>query len=1055
MQGPNGTTSTNLAKNDAYSQTDLRSLFQGNHDQGNGASSRGTVKAVICEAIVLLKLRYCRSDQIQENPSQKFLGANQTSLCNSPPHKFPDKESAGVSQHEGQDRYHHRHPDAGKLQVNLEVECMPSDLSETTDQHEVVPAGGTVPAAGSDKEDLKDPAQSAAISCTHCGIHSSVCWRSGPSGPKTLCNPCGLRFSRSTLHKKPPAKAAQSQVAKAAKSQSAKAAHSQASKAAPSEGPKPSFVSHISSILDSGPSLNDRPSKKQKCHKLTVYGSERFTTEQGQHPNQQGMATISRVSGMLPAAHDEATEDTYSLLNPVEGTLDEDAWLKDICCEICGSNEADEDMLLCDGCEAGYHSLCLGLPGIPDGDWFCACCQGKQIPANHDTQAAADVSISQNNRSDPTNKASPSPGPFTSSMEWAADQAPGGCPPTPRRKTTDAGEPNQEKVYPGEAPPTRFHSFTHEPIRGYVSSSPSALEGTVVGVNQITCGIRPAEISQLQLCASPLPRDLSTSPRDLNTRGLRPAEGSQLQLHASPSLIDSNTSPRYLSIPPPEITDKRVPAQSLNAFRAGWGQLHLHASSSLDDLEPAGADDSGAGVVDQSSCAFMVNGVAKHLLLHHVASSPGPLKPPGKRPVGRPRKSKSCVNLTKLGAAAGLSPGCPATLPSANYGRLHPYEEIGRKLAQVGVGGRDKNLQPGAEEGRQPTFSNQTLQLINSQASIHHGCGSCRCASISTLKSISGGAGPEAGNTTESVGAEFSWDEPSPKPAAIPAPNAAAVPAAKASKLGRSSDAASDGVNAAAVTAARASKLGRSSDAVSDSVNTAAVSSARASKFGRSSNGVNGFKVRRGGVLRMHKVPPPIYLIHQQQLRQQQTISRSMNWRKGRYSIPLQQALNQEQLHLEAVRLIFKNSYTWSLRVAARPRAIWNSTHLLQAGPEQYENRQVVRQSIANLREKKYKAAGVDNYLFALDEDTVVDATRESNIARFMNHSCMPNCETKHVLVEGQRRILIYAGRAVAAGEELTFDYKLVDGLLCNPNSSRLNFEKVKCTTASACRRFI
>lgn len=34
-------------------------------------------------------------------------------------------------------------------------------------------------------------------------------------------------------------------------------------------------------------------------------------------------------------------------------------------------------MLICDGCDAAYHTHCLkpALPGIPDGDWFCHECE--------------------------------------------------------------------------------------------------------------------------------------------------------------------------------------------------------------------------------------------------------------------------------------------------------------------------------------------------------------------------------------------------------------------------------------------------------------------------------------------------------------------------------------------------------------------------------------------------------------------------------------------------------------------------------------------------------
>lgn len=69
-------------------------------------------------------------------------------------------------------------------------------------------------------------------------------------------------------------------------------------------------------------------------------------------------------------------------------------------------------------------------------------------------------------------------------------------------------------------------------------------------------------------------------------------------------------------------------------------------------------------------------------------------------------------------------------------------------------------------------------------------------------------------------------------------------------------------------------------------------------------------------------------------------------------------------------------------------------------------------------------------FLFTLNEDYVIDGNRRSNIARWINHSCNPNCEA--VLEEsasGRRdrdRIWIEAIRNIAAGEELGYNYGIV-----------------------------
>jgi histone-lysine N-methyltransferase SETD1 len=77
-----------------------------------------------------------------------------------------------------------------------------------------------------------------------------------------------------------------------------------------------------------------------------------------------------------------------------------------------------------------------------------------------------------------------------------------------------------------------------------------------------------------------------------------------------------------------------------------------------------------------------------------------------------------------------------------------------------------------------------------------------------------------------------------------------------------------------------------------------------------------------------------------------------------------------------------------------------------------------VRQRVADLREVNYQKQGIgSSYLFRIDDDTVVDATKKGGIARFINHSCMPSCTAKIIKVEGTKRIVIYALRDIAKSE--------------------------------------
>ncbi len=60
-------------------------------------------------------------------------------------------------------------------------------------------------------------------------------------------------------------------------------------------------------------------------------------------------------------------------------------------------------------------------------------------------------------------------------------------------------------------------------------------------------------------------------------------------------------------------------------------------------------------------------------------------------------------------------------------------------------------------------------------------------------------------------------------------------------------------------------------------------------------------------------------------------------------------------------------------------------------------------------------------FLFELDDDWVIDANQRGNAARWINHSCSPNCEA----VDEEGRIFIEAIRNIPAGAELGYDYNI------------------------------
>ncbi|XP_061675414.1 histone-lysine N-methyltransferase 2B isoform X2 [Syngnathoides biaculeatus] len=107
----------------------------------------------------------------------------------------------------------------------------------------------------------------------------------------------------------------------------------------------------------------------------------------------------------------------------------------------------------------------------------------------------------------------------------------------------------------------------------------------------------------------------------------------------------------------------------------------------------------------------------------------------------------------------------------------------------------------------------------------------------------------------------------------------------------------------------------------------------------------------------------------------------------------------------------------------------------------------VIRSVLTDEREKYYDGKGIGCYMFRIDDFDVVDATMHGNAARFINHSCEPNCYSRVINVEGRKHIVIFALRKIYRGEELTYDYKF-------PIEDASN--KLNCNCgARRCRRFL
>lgn len=87
---------------------------------------------------------------------------------------------------------------------------------------------------------------------------------------------------------------------------------------------------------------------------------------------------------------------------------------------------------------------------------------------------------------------------------------------------------------------------------------------------------------------------------------------------------------------------------------------------------------------------------------------------------------------------------------------------------------------------------------------------------------------------------------------------------------------------------------------------------------------------------------------------------------------------------------------------------------------------EVIRPIIADKRQINYEKMGNHGtYVFKADSDHYLDATFRGGIARWINHSCDPNCESRIIKLNGRFAVVLVAIKDINPCEELTYDYKL------------------------------
>ena len=87
-----------------------------------------------------------------------------------------------------------------------------------------------------------------------------------------------------------------------------------------------------------------------------------------------------------------------------------------------------------------------------------------------------------------------------------------------------------------------------------------------------------------------------------------------------------------------------------------------------------------------------------------------------------------------------------------------------------------------------------------------------------------------------------------------------------------------------------------------------------------------------------------------------------------------------------------------------------------------------ITNAMCEKREIMYREMRIQDYQFRVSEDLVIDATLKGGYARYINHSCEPNCIAKIISGaspnERLKRVIIIARCPIVEGTELTYDYQ-------------------------------
>lgn len=138
--------------------------------------------------------------------------------------------------------------------------------------------------------------------------------------------------------------------------------------------------------------------KSKELQRLTFYGPGpkilgSKKAKPNPEPKMKDVTVTTNSNGITTTASTSATANTAN--DPID-------LLADSACMVCGNGESEESILLCDGCDDGYHTFCLipPLTSVPKGEWRCPKCIAAVVSKATDTtfgfeQAEREYSLQQ------------------------------------------------------------------------------------------------------------------------------------------------------------------------------------------------------------------------------------------------------------------------------------------------------------------------------------------------------------------------------------------------------------------------------------------------------------------------------------------------------------------------------------------------------------------------------------------------------------------------------------------------------------------------------------